>query len=134
MKKIILTILTTITILGINAQGNNLEFNRVINQDFIGNVDSQIFYNIGTITVDPNKTLKISSFMGFRDTHSSSYVNVKINNMMVISSGTSQGEKIFAATPIWLGSGTHIVYFKGSGSVLQPASFSISGIEFNIVQ
>lgn len=133
MKKLILTILTTITIWGVNAQGNNLQFNQVINQDFIGNVDSQTFYIIGTITVDPNKTLKITSFMGFRNDHSTSDIYVKINNMMVISS-ESGADAYIADTPIWLESGAHTVYFKGAGTVLQPASFSISGIEFNIVQ
>ena len=38
MKKLILTILTTITIVGVNAQGNNLQFSRALFETIVSGI------------------------------------------------------------------------------------------------
>ena len=116
----------------IYSQRNNLQFNQVINQDFTTLGNGQNWYNAGTISVSTNKILKITSFMGYRDNDSFDYFKAKIGNMLVYL--TTAGEVFKADTPIWLSSGSHIVYLRGYSSSSQDLKFSISGVEFNLVQ
>ena len=132
MKKTLFILFSLLIAGSIYSQGNNLQFNQVINQDFTTLGNGQNWHNAGTISVSTNKILKITSFMGYRGNDSFDYFKAKIGNMLVYL-GTSV--EIFKAdTPIWLSSGNHIVYLRGYSSSSQDLKFSISGVEFNIVQ
>ena len=134
MKKIILTILTTITIWGVNAQGNNLEFNRAFNYEYsqLCSLEDQL-YSAGNITVPQNKVWKI--------THSSVYSssiisyegtlfidNIKVCAGRIEASGASEKGGI-----LWLKSGNYSVYLMSTSTSNQDIKSTISGIEFNIV-
>ena len=136
MKKLILTILTTITILGVNAQGNNLQFNQVLNYEYTQGVMgvnlSESWFNVGLITVPPNKVYKITS----GSIHTASNINlyfdfggIKVGEHFV-SGG--ENDSHINNCPIWLGTGTYNVSLAHSntGQVLYGA---LSIIEFNIV-
>ena len=137
MKKIILTILTTITILGVNAQGNNLQFNRAFNYEYsqLCSLQDQL-YSAGSITVPQNKVWKITHSSVYNSTHISHSGSLLIDNILVsrgrISNGTTDGIDGI----IWLNSGNYTVYLVStstSNSITNIKS-TISGIEFNIVQ
>ena len=138
MKKLILTILTTITILGLNAQGNNLQFNKVENLTFTttnNSNNSQV--NAGSFTVPANKVWKIVSLSrqtqlpsalpgGFQRV--SAFFDIYINDINIKDSGF----------PIWLQSGTYVLFFGFDSNIsLYPVNTNLttlSSIEFNIVQ
>ena len=138
MKKLILTILTTITIWGVNAQGNNLEFNRAFNYVYsqLCSVEDQL-YSAGSITVPQNKVWKIthsSVYNSFYVSHSGSFL---IDNI-IVSAGRLENSSANNSSYgiIWLNSGNYTVYLvststSGSNSTIKS---TISGIEFNIVQ
>ena len=129
MKKIILTILSIITILGVNAQGNNLQFSRSIFTEFINITGTSSDYiNSGTFTIPTNKTWKITSVSCYQRNNTSSVVSIN-DNLMINNHFLSVAYPTF---PIWLPEGTYTVYTKLSSTSYNSNS-SISGIEFNIV-
>ena len=80
MKKIILTILTTITVLGVNAQGSDLIFSRVIDTTLSVTISSctntYTSKTFGTsITVPSNKVWKITSYSDVSTFNSSTSPN-----------------------------------------------------------
>ena len=63
MKKLIFTILTTITILGVNAQGNNLQFNRALFETIFSSIPDNLSPNMSisnSFTVPTGKVWKIT--------------------------------------------------------------------------
>ena len=136
MKKIILTVLTIITILGLKAQGNNLQFNQVLNYEYTHGVIGvnllQSWFNVGLITVPPNKVYKITSGSIHIATSSKFFFDfgaIKVGEHLV-SGG--ENDSHINNCPIWLGTGTYNVSlaYSNSGQVLYGA---LSIIEFNIV-
>ena len=129
MKKIILTILTTITIWGVNAQVNNLQFNQVINQAFTVNVTiAERWVASSTITVPVDKVWKITSSSAY-----ASAINVlpeRFYQFAHIKIGDHVAESNF---PIWLSSGTYTVWLESIALSIPKVTGSISAIEFNIV-
>lgn len=149
MKKIIFTILTTITILGVNAQGNNLQFNRALFErydiDCIGNFSNKAFYQSNTFTVPTNKVWKINktsvSIRGLSSSDDFLFFSTEIADIIAVS--LANENKFFLLTEfpstspineniIWLPSGTYDIKVK----VNHPGTYDIifNGIEFNIVQ
>ena len=135
MKKIILTILTTITIWGVNAQGNNLQFNRAFNYEYsqVCSVEDQL-YSAGNITVPQNKVWKITHSSVYSSTNASYsgallIDNIKVSAGRIGSSGDSEKGGI-----LWLKSGNYSVYLMSTSTSNQDIKSTISGIEFNIVQ
>ena len=135
MKKIFLTILTTITILGVNAQGNNLQFNQAIFQEFIFTVPSgyyERFFNAGTITVPQNKVWKITSSSAYCTDISADErmyeAGIKINNHILRFE-----EESHEPHPIWLNPGDYTIWLANGTSNYLKTIGSISGIEFNII-
>tara|TARA_B100000242_G_C42688062_1_gene322206 strand:+ start:126 stop:491 length:366 start_codon:yes stop_codon:yes gene_type:complete len=115
------------------SQGNNLQFNQVVNQDFTTTGSGIQFSSAGTISVGTNQVLKITSFSGFRGENEQHYMYIKIDNKLIYSNN-GNGNYVKADTPIWLGTGNYSVYIRGQGTSSQNLSFSISGVEFNLVQ
>lgn len=133
MKKLLFILFTFSMIQGIYGQGNNLQFNQVVNQDFTAYGTGQNWYNAGTITVGANKVLKITSYMGFRGSSTINYIKAKIDNKLIYAVDNSN-DVLSADSPIWLSSGTHTIYLTGWSNQFMDLNFSISGVEFNIVQ
>ena len=134
MKKLILTILSTITILGVNAQGNNLQFNRAFNYEYsqLCSVGDQL-YSAGNITVPPNKVWKITHSSVYNTSSTSYLASLLIDNIVVsigrLSAGSSNSENGI----LWLNSGNYTVYLVSTSAANQNIISTISGIEFNIV-
>jgi hypothetical protein len=131
MKKLLFILFTFLMAHGVYSQGNNLQFNQVVNQDFTAIGNGLNWYNAGTITVGANKVLKITAYMGFRGTNNINYIQAKIDNKLIYA--VANTNDLLSATPIWLSSGTHTIYLTGYSSSNQDLNFSISGVEFNIV-
>ena len=134
MKKIILTILTTITILGVNAQGNNLQFNRAFNYEYsqLCSFEDQL-YSAGNITVPQNKVWKITHSSVYNsDTYSYSgsllIDNIKVTAGRLASSSANE----LSNGIIWIKSGNYTVYLVSTSTSNQTIISTISGIEFNI--
>ena len=139
MKKIILTILTTITIWGLNAQGNNLQFSQSIFTEFINvtGLTTSDYINSGTFTIPANKTWKITSAACYQryNTNSNLYsipCGLMINNHILSHSFNNGNYHTPTEYPIWLPEGTYTVYTRLSSTGYNSNS-SISGIEFNII-
>jgi hypothetical protein len=147
MKKLILTILTTITILGINAQGNNLQFNRALFErydiDCIGNFNNQAFYKSNIFTIPVNKVWKIhrSSIINHtsinsNDLYFGGLVSISLANedkfFLVCTTSSSSYSEEQNGNIIWLPSGTYDMKVKVPNSGTYDVIFN--GIEFNIVQ
>ena len=145
MKKLIFTILTTITILGVNAQGNNLQFNRALFErydiDCIGNFSNDAFYKSNAFTVPTNKVWKINKTSISLRANSSSSNSLTFQGILAIS--LANENKFFLLTEmysasdnndnlIWLPSGTYDIKVKVNNSGTYDIIFN--GIEFNIVQ
>lgn len=141
MKKILLFIFTFFSFSYFFGQGNNLQFNQVINQDFTINSSSAWTWSTaGTIVVPVNKVLKITSCSSYKTGNSfsrDSYpCNMRIDSKLVYGTqmgGNSTGVAYNISMPIWLATGTYSVELMSSTSGNQNNG-SISGIEFNIVQ
>ena len=130
MKKIILTVLTIITIWGVNAQGNNLQFNQVINQTFTVNVTAnERWFASSTITVPIDKVWKITS--------SSAYASdINVSNERYYSGGYIKiGDHVVKESnfPVWLSSGTYTIWLSVLTTSCPKITGSISAIEFKIV-
>lgn len=135
MKKLILTILTTITILGVNAQGNNLQFNRAFNYDYsqLCSVEDQL-YSAGNITVPQNKVWKITHSSVYQSNRTGSNATLLIDNIKVSATRLAANSYNASAGIIWLNSGNYTVYLMSTSGNNQDVKATISGIEFNIVQ
>lgn len=136
MKKLILTILTTITIFGVNAQGNNLQFNRAFNYEYsqLCSVQSQL-YSAGNITVPQNKVWKITHSSVYSSTNYFYSGSLLIDNIRVVGNRLASGyEGGIMDGIIWLNSGNYTVYLISTSTSNQNIKSTISGIEFNIVQ
>ena len=139
MKKLILTILTTITILGVNAQGNNLQFNRALYETVTTTpITHRSSYNISNaFTIPAGKVWKIT-YVTSSDAINSSSTAQRINNLYVSKSGQEEYGEVFFPTsannpPLWLPEGTYDLNFN-CGSSNKDYNLIFSGIEFNIVQ
>ena len=136
MKKLLFILFTLLMTHGFYSQGNNLQFNQVLNYDYEKNSGaSYAWHNVGTITVSANKVMKITS--------ASTYViNVQGNNY-ISTSAIKVGEQIIHSRltnigtegnlPTWLSQGTYNVYLY-STSATSSIKGSLSIVEFNIVQ
>ena len=139
MKKLLIILFTFLIAQGIYSQGNNLQFNQVVNQDF--NTSGVVYQwnNAGTFTVGANKVLKITSVSAFMKSSAGSNsfpCDMKIGEKLVYNSrGNGQADGNSIQTPIWFGSGSYTVYlFRHSATNADNQHGSISGVEFNIVQ
>ena len=134
MKKIILTILTTITILGVNAQGNNLQFNQAFNYEYsqlCSNKDQ--LYTAGNITVPQNKVWKITHSSVYNSDIYSYSASLLIDNIRVTAGRLeSTTANHLSNGIIWLKSGNYTVYLVSTSTINQTIISTISGIEFNI--
>jgi hypothetical protein len=117
-----------------------LQFNQVVNQDFSSSSTSNASWNsAGTITVEENKVLKITSCSAFTTNTNNQYSNetgMRIGDKLVFFGFTTQVTNGIQ-TPIWLASGTYTVYLyraSSSSTYYNIQKGSISGVEFNIVQ
>ena len=141
MKKILLFIFTIFTFSYFFGQGNNLQFNQVINQDFtITPSNSWTWTNAGTIVVPANKVLKITSCSSYKNGNTTSRdaypSNMRIGSKLVYGTqigATSEGVGFNISMPVWLATGTYNVELMSSSAGNQ-INGSISGVEFNIVQ
>ena len=144
MKKIILTILTTITILGINAQGNNLQFNRALFETVFSEIPDNLSPNYtlqNAFTVPSNKTWKITKW----NSSNRSSINTEsgyIGRFYISKSG--QNDFIYISTNInnsktqeiiWFPEGTYDISIGDiTGLTSIEHNIIFTGIEFNIVQ
>ena len=147
MKKLILTILTTITIFGVNAQGNNLQFNRALFERYditcTGNFNNEPFYKSNTFTIPTNKVWKIHRSSIVKRAYNSSSNSLDFGGLVSIS--LANENKFFLMTTtnsgsyseeqnsniIWLPSGTYDMKVKVPNAGTYDIIFN--GIEFNIV-
>ena len=131
MKKIFLTILTTITILGVNAQGSDLIFSRVIDTTLSVTISSCTnMYTSKTfgasITVPSNKVWKITSYSNVSTFNSSTNPNDWGDNNYryntnPCSYGPSYGNAGFKSDILKNVNGEYIVIFpSGSTNTLMP--------------
>mgnify|MGYP001380376762 CR=1 FL=1 len=148
MKNLSAIVITLFLSAQLSAQGNNLQFNRVVNLDFtVNNTSNYTWANAGTLTVGSNKVLKITSCSAFSGNTSDGYNNsgsMRIDNKLVYDAKVSYGEAGIIPNgiemPVWLGAGTYTIYLyrkystNSFSSRLQQHNGSISGVEFNIVQ
>ena len=136
MKKLILTILTTITIFGVSAQGNNLQFNQVLNYDYSVFCGAQyVLYSAGNFTVPSNKVWKITYSSVYSSSNPSFSGALLIDNIKVCAGrieSTSASDETGGI--LWLKSGNYSVYLMSTSTTNQDIKATISGIEFNIVQ
>ena len=141
MKKILLFTFTFFSFSYFFGQGNNLQFNQVINQDFtIASPSAWTWETAGTIVVPAIKVFKITSCSSYKSGNTfsrDSYpCNMRIGSKLVYGiqmGGNSTGVAWNISMPIWLSSGTYNVELMSSSSSNQNNG-SISGVEFNIVQ
>ena len=139
MKKIILTILTTITILGVNAQGNNLQFNRALFEQISlplvqlpGNSNSGAISN-SAIVIPSNKVWKITSVECEYNYNQVQYVPLNATYVGISKSGFNLFSEIDVGEKIlWLPEGTYDLKIT-SDTYPFDAIVLINGIEFNIV-
>ena len=141
MKKSILILLSISTISIAFTQGNNLQFNRVVNESGSSTTtvsDSHI--SSGSINVPNNKVLKITSgsvYTYYNGTNTDYECGLKIDDHILIRRSTNNQGSDYnynGIYPIWLGSGNHVVYVEKGASGSRDITWSISGVEFNIVQ
>jgi|TARA_B110000879_G_C11063394_1_gene467662 hypothetical protein len=140
MKFSILLLILSFSALNAQCQGN-LQFNQVINiqydlADFKKNQPSA-----DTLIVPAGKVLKITS-TSLTDQFDQSSIHYNITNTaridnLVIWGHQHRQEGGFIAhenLPIWLNSGTHIIYAcSGSTTMSNNYTLSINGIEFNVI-
>ena len=119
------------------AQGNNLQFNQVITNQYSKFCNSPFFkYSVDTIIVPQNKVWKITHSSVYNDDEDGYSASIFIDNIKVRSDRTAIGTGNPPSDNIlWLKSGSYTVYLMsltvgGNHNI----NGSISGIEFNIVQ
>ena len=123
------------------SQGNNLQFNQVVNQDFSSTCNTAYTWsNAGTFTVSANKVLKITSCSAFGTDNNTFYnvsaASMKIGNKLIFNQAQSSSLANAVAMPVWLESGTYTVYLFGRSTNISDKYLkgSISAVEFNLVQ
>lgn len=143
MKKLILTILTIITILGVNAQGNNLQFNRalfetVLSKIFTGSTFSGPNLNESNAFIVPSgKVWKITSISGSNRTVTNqgtgsvvaAYISKNGNDNFSRYGLSSTNEK---EVVVWLPEGNYDAGIDINGNN-GTYNLILSGVEFNIV-
>ena len=96
MKKLILTILTTITILGVNAQGNNLHFNRALFETIFSAIPDNLtpYYVVqNSFTVPTGKVWKITEINSSNKTSNNTQTG-QITEIWVSKNGQDEFMKI----------------------------------------
>ena len=149
MKKEFLIILFIGIISFAQDTPGNLQFNRVINLEYTEVLDgttSSAGDNgdnlLEILTVPENKVWKIISAsitLGDNNrednplylSHGSNIINLFIGGTKIMHNGITSNDQI--RLPIWISSGTRNLTAYMSGSTNEPWWFSISIIEFNIV-
>ena len=140
MKKILPFIFTFFSFSYFFGQGNNLQFNQVINQDFTVTAATgwaESWLSSGTITVPSNTVWKITSSSAFCSAGSSGYNFNNKNAGIMIGKHLAQSHEVNRpelSHPIWLSSGTYTIWLTNYNSAYPLITGSISAIEFNIVQ
>tara|TARA_B100001564_G_scaffold68292_1_gene53984 strand:+ start:4091 stop:4552 length:462 start_codon:yes stop_codon:yes gene_type:complete len=147
----LITILIFILSINLSAQDTpgNLQFNKVINLEYTEVLDgtTSSFGDNGdnlleTLTVPENKVWKIiSASITLGDnsrednplylSHGSNIINLFIGGTKIMHNGNNSNDQI--RLPIWISSGTRNLTAYMAGSTNEPWWFSISIIEFNIV-
>ena len=144
MKKIILTILTIITILGVNAQGNNLQFNRALFETIFSEIPSNLassnYTKTASFTVPAGKTWKITDWSATNSTTTNGQSGYMNGGIYISKTGE---EEFFRLQPfdysktveiIWLPEGSYDIHIESwNGSSNFTWFIKVSGIEFNIV-
>ena len=135
MKKLILTILTTITILGVNAQGNNLQFNRALFDDL-----GSLFHTVSgsspnnytiSFTVPTGKVWKITKFNALSSYDDATRIRISKSSSY---SSAMLAPKNTGDPLIWLPSGTYdVTIMENYSSSSWTTNVMVTGIEFNIV-
>ena len=151
MKKIILTILTTITILGVNAQGNNLQFNRALFETIVSGIPD----NFGKVSISNSfnvpagKTWKITNFApgagtlsgpgaaGVKGLYISKTGQDNFASYPIYNSGNNNSDipPGHMSYPIWLPAGNYDIVFEVPNNInyYSPIYIIATGIEFNII-
>jgi len=139
MKKLILTILTTITILGVNAQGNNLQFNRALFETICTTTAYQASYHniANAFTIPVGKVWKINYVEGsdFKNLNWSPSNANDIGDVYLSKAGQDNYMEIILGSynsPLWLPEGSYDISFLCNSSN-KDYNLIFSGIEFNIV-
>lgn len=140
MKKLILTILTTITILGANAQGNNLQFNRALFETICTTTAYLTdYHNItNAFTIPVGKVWKINNLEGsdFKNLSGSPENANDIAKVYLSRAGQDNYMEIILGSfnsPLWLPEGSYDISLVCNSSN-KDYNLIFSGIEFNIVQ
>ena len=138
MKKILPFIFTFFSFSYFFGQGNNLQFNQVINQDFTVTAPTgwtESWLSSGTIIVPSNTVWKITSSSAF-SASASSHIGYKDYSAGIMIGKQVAHDRIkgMLPHPIWLSSGTYTVWLSNNNSSYPIIFGSISAIEFNIVQ
>ena len=140
MKKLIFTILTTITIFGVNAQGNNLQFNRALFETVCTTTGNLVSYHniTNAFTIPVGKVWKINYVEGsdFKNLNWSPQNANDISNTYLSKAGQDNYISLRTGSynsPLWLPEGSYDISFLCSSSN-RDYYIIFSGIEFNIVQ
>ena len=141
MKKLILTILTTLTILGVNAQGNNLQFNRALFETIFSSIPDNLSPNytiLNSFTVPTGKVWKITDVNSSNRTSTNTeggFISEFLisknaqNEFIRIKKNVDKTQEI-----IWLPEGSYDISLSGlNGTSSIQYNIIVSGIEFNIV-
>ena len=133
MKKILLFIFTLFSFSYFFGQGNNLQFNQVLNFEYSTSFLTYSPTNVGTITVPTDKVYKIvsgSATRRYNGVDHLNYIKIQVGEHVV-----SGGESNISLNncPIWLGSGTYNVFISPSYTT-DNMQGALSIVEFNIVQ
>jgi hypothetical protein len=135
MKKLILILFTFLMANGIYSQGNNLQFNRVVNESSNVTVNNSSELSAGSITVPANKVLKITSASIRQDNATGlNRLQLRIGNHIATTFNSYDIAPIQNSFPLWLEAGNHSVIVSRGLAGTADLIWSISGVEFNIVQ
>ena len=138
MKNILLLLFAITILFDAYSQGNELQFNRVVNESSTITVSSQFaLENAGSIIVPANKVLKITSasiYQSSGNSMSQNRLSLKIGNHVVFIVDGVSAETKQNSFPLWLESGNHSVLVSKGLIGTADLTWSISGVEFNVVQ
>ena len=133
MKKILFILFTLIIADSVISQGNNLQFNQVLNYTYNGAGSNTNFQNVGSITVGSNKVMKITSGSAYylQNNYPSNYnMIIKVGEHIVMTNRNQYENN----TPICLSTGTYTVYLQCAYNSATSIHGSLSIVEFNLVQ
>ena len=133
MKKTLLFLFTIFTFSAATAQGNNLQFNRALYENYSVNTNSYNQYHLtsNAFTVPVGKVWKVTFLSGSMSQTSpvvSHDVGISKSGVNAFSSNLSDSQNI-----LWLPAGSYDIRVR-SGSNYGFYNFVLSGIEFNLVQ